>query len=87
MSELRPELKAWIKQEKCKYNSIYVIPAQRVEDKFRQLQSEIDRVKVKTLTDLRDAIQPDGLINSDAGTKTIRAITNAINKIITQKQS
>jgi len=47
MSELRPELKAWIKYEKCKFQSIYVIPAQRVEDKFRQLQSEIDELKNK----------------------------------------
>lgn len=47
MAELRPELKAWIKHEKCKYNSIYVIPAQRVEDKFRQLQAEIDELKNK----------------------------------------
>ena len=45
MAELRPELKEWLKQEKCKYNSIYVIPAQRVEDKFRQLQAEIDKLK------------------------------------------
>lgn len=39
-------------------------------------------IKIETLINLRDAIQPEGLINSDAGTKTIMAITNAINKII-----
>lgn len=43
------------------------------------------QVKIDVLTNLRDAIQPDGLINSDAGIKTIKAITNSINKIIEQE--
>lgn len=43
------------------------------------------QVRIDTLTNLRDVIQPDGLINSDAGTKTIKAITNAINALIEQE--
>ena len=43
------------------------------------------QVKIDVLTNLRDAIQPDGLINSDAEIKTIMAITNSINKIIEQE--
>ncbi len=38
--------------------------------------------KVDILTNLRDSIQSDGLINSDAGTRTIKAITCAINAVI-----
>lgn len=45
----------------------------------------VKQVKIDVLTDLRDAIQPDGLINSDAGVKTIKAITNAINIVIEQE--
>tara|TARA_R100000951_G_C2570214_1_gene158487 strand:+ start:531 stop:755 length:225 start_codon:yes stop_codon:yes gene_type:complete len=43
------------------------------------------QVKIDVLTNLREAIQPDGLINSDAGTKTIKSITNAIDVIIEQE--
>lgn len=46
----------------------------------------VKQVKIDTLTNLRDAIQPDGLINSDAGIKTIAAITNSINKAIEQEK-
>tara|TARA_R110002012_G_scaffold260756_1_gene442485 strand:- start:960 stop:1217 length:258 start_codon:yes stop_codon:yes gene_type:complete len=52
---------------------------EETEKAFVKLESDI---KVRTLINLRDSIQPDGLINSDAGTKTILAITNSINKII-----
>ena len=44
----------------------------------------VKQVRIDTLTNLRDAIQPNGLINSDAGTKTIKSITSAINSTIEQ---
>lgn len=43
------------------------------------------QVKIDVLTNLRDAIQPDGLINSDAGVETIKAITRSIDAIIKQE--
>ena len=46
------------------------------------VEAVVKQVRVDTLLDLRSAIQPDGLINSDAGVKTIKAITSAIDKII-----
>ena len=45
-------------------------------------KNQLSTQKVNVLSNLRDAIQPDGLINSDAGTRTIEAITCAINAII-----
>ena len=45
----------------------------------------VRQVKIDVLTNLRDAIQPDGLINSEAGVKTIKAITRSIDVIIEQE--
>ena len=52
---------------------------EETEKVFSRIESNI---KVKTLSNLRDAIQPAGLINSGAGIKTIESITNAINTLI-----
>lgn len=49
------------------------------EKAFKMLKSH---VKINTLINIRDAIQPDGLINSKEGVSTILSITNAINKIV-----
>lgn len=46
----------------------------------------IKQAKVDVLTNVRDAIQPDGLINSDAAINTIKAITAAIDSLILQIQ-
>jgi hypothetical protein len=43
------------------------------------------QVKIDILTNLRDSIQSDGLINSGAGIKVIKAITNSIDSIIEQE--
>jgi hypothetical protein len=52
--------------------------------------SDINDIVLETRNDtliaLRDSIQPDGMINSDAGVKTIKAITNAINRAIETPQ-
>lgn len=46
------------------------------------VEAVVKQVRNDTLIDLRDAIQSGGIINSEAGVKTIKAITNAINKTI-----
>ena len=56
--------------------------AKRALERINELETQVKGVKIETLINLRDAIQPDGLVNSDAGVKTIRSITNAINGII-----
>lgn len=55
---------------------------QELAQACNRYKNQLSTKKVTVLTDLRDAIQPDGLINSDAGTKTIQAITCAIDAII-----
>ncbi len=45
----------------------------------------VKQVRIDVLTNLRDAIQSDGLINSDAGVKTIKAITCSIDAIVEQE--
>lgn len=49
-------------------------------------QTQLSKQKVNTLTNLRDAIQPGGWINSDAGVETIKSITKSINVIIEQER-
>ncbi len=55
---------------------------QELAQACNRYKSQLRAQKVSVLSDLRDSIQPDGLINSDAGTRTINAITCAINAII-----
>ena len=55
---------------------------QELAQACNRYKNQLSTKKVTVLTDLRDAIQPDGLINSDASTKTIQAITCAIDAII-----
>lgn len=55
---------------------------QELAQACNRYKNQLRGKKIHVLTELRDAIKPDGLINSAEGTKTIMAITNAINKII-----
>jgi len=53
-----------------------------LENIIDELEEELINQKINTLTNIRDAIQPDGLINSTQGIKTIAAITKGIDDII-----
>lgn len=47
-----------------------------------ELMERVKCVRNETLSDLCDAIEPDGAINSEQGVNTIRAIQRAIKRLI-----
>ena len=47
-----------------------------------ELREANSEAKKSALLSLKEAIEPDGLINSEAGLKTIRTIQNAIDNIV-----
>ena len=78
MKELIPAIRQY-KHNDGSEGFVIAYDKEETEKAFTRLKSDI---KIRTLSNLRDAIQPAGLINSGAGMKTIESITNAINTLI-----
>ena len=78
MKELIPAIRQY-KHNDGSEGFVIAYDKEETEKVFTRLGSDI---KIRTLSNLRDAIQPAGLINSGAGMKTIESITNAINTLI-----
>ena len=78
MKELIPAIRQY-KHNDGSEDFVIAYDKEETEKAFTRLGSDI---KIRTLSNLRDAIQPAGLINSGAGIKTIESITNAINTLI-----
>lgn len=70
----------WVKC--CGYLPCYGLRSLSDIERIIELMETNREAKKFALLSLKEAIEPDGLINSEAGLKTIKTIQNAIDNIV-----